>query len=192
MTPPQKRRTRTSAVIAGAAAGVLLLVLVGIVVSQSRTATETPHYMRTRVLPLREWGFGVSNVRGFFIPVPIKNNVPTVVETRSWDGTGDWQVTRQMLVMKRLPNSVEMSASTMSTAYSSAPPSTRAASKSQKTDFVITARPDLLGTPGVPNITLSRDAFGGTVLTVVQVSGDLHTRKSGFLAVDTCSGVSVQ
>jgi len=186
MTTPRKKPVWKGVFVAGTVAGVLGLV--GLVFWRTDRVTGT-HYTRTRFLPLREWGFGIANARGFFIPTPIKNNTPTIVETRSWDGSGDWQVTRQTLVVKRLPKSVQMSTSPLSTTYSSSSPSIRSVSESQAADIIITARPDVLGARAIPSITLSHNAFGATVLPV---PGNLQTRKLGFLAVDTCPGISVQ
>ncbi len=60
MTPTRKKPARKVVIVAGTVAGVLVLALVIFVVVQTRTVTGKRHYTRTRLLPLREWGFGTN------------------------------------------------------------------------------------------------------------------------------------
>lgn len=94
MTPTRKRPMRRRVVVAGAVAGVLLFVLASLVVSRTRTATGTRHYTNTRLLPLREWGFGTNSAARIAVPlaVPPGTDVLYVNVCDRNAGQGGWQI----------------------------------------------------------------------------------------------------
>ena len=80
MTPTRKKPARKVVIVAGTVAGVLVLALVIFVVVQTRTVTGTRHYTRTRLLPLREWGFGTNARAQVPLAFPMLPGKPAVVE----------------------------------------------------------------------------------------------------------------